>query len=455
MRIIMALLVAASLAGCLQGSEPSDVILPPVTDLLAGTPLWLDPQNTPHPQFGWPTLSSPPEGASGWWAPIPAAELPNPLTGLSHLAQVEGVSKGGGIALFGSIAVVPGYGTESSVVDISDPASPKLLSTFAPQGGAHRGAAMIAYPDGRLVTVISSGNVIDIWDLTDPTRPSPLPPISPSEGSHKLGVVPGTPIVYNAASDGGNGGLLPGPGSVSPSLGNGITAIYDLTDPQNPVHVQDFANGYGCHHVFFWQSAEKQRAICAGIEYTQIWDTADPLDPKVIVSVPVHHGVANAPSGSASILAFSHYAGLNQDGTVLIVGDEMGGGGLPPGCVGEARTPVGSASTPIGALWFYDVSDETNPIVLGYYSPLNDPRIKDLMTSCTAHHGRLVPTEGRDTLAMSFYGAGVVLLDFTNPRLPVVIDQFADNSDTWETWYYNGYLFTGDLNRGMDILALS
>lgn len=60
-------------------------------------------------------------------------------------------------------------------------------------------------------------------------------------------------------------------------------------------------------------------------------------------------------------------------------------------------------------------------------------------------------------VAMSFYGAGVVLVDFTGidfgrGMLPRVVDQWAQGSDTWETWYYNGYLFTGDLARGLDVL---
>jgi hypothetical protein len=40
-------------------------------------------------------------------------------------------------------------------------------------------------------------------------------------------------------------------------------------------------------------------------------------------------------------------------------------------------------------------------------------------------------------------------------RFPTVVAQYSDNSDTWETWYYSGYLFTGDLARGMDVLKLT
>lgn len=429
------------------------------------TPLWDDPQNTPHPAFNYPTLSHPPEGEMPpFWRSPQARALPRPVTGIEHVAQVD-VPGGGGMATFGGLAVLPGFGNESSLVDIRDPQNPQRLAGFnkffaakaaakcangAGQfGETHRGAAIIAYPSGRLVTVISTNTVIEVWDITDPNNPRELPPL-PTARSHKVGVVPGTPIVYNAATQGGGDSGAFGDGT-------GVTEIFDLSDPENAVHVQDFDNGYSCHHVFFWNNREqnKYRAICAGVEFTQIWDTQDPRRPEVIVSLPVHLGMPGTPSFAVSPLIFSHSAGLNRDGTTLYVGDEAGGGGIPPGCAVSVNTPLGDPSTPLGAVWFYDVTDEKNPLFQGWYSALNDPRIKSPLSSCTAHHGRLVPdADGRDLLAMGFYGDGLILVDFTNPRLPHAVGQFAQGSNTWEAAYNNGYLITGDLNRGMDILTL-
>ena len=456
MRATPVLVFAATflIAGCLdQVTERVEDTIEAPTSLLAGPSLWRDPQNAPHPAFGFATLSAPPAGANlpAYWEPIPEAELPKVIKGISHLARSpEPVRSGAGIAIFGSLAVVPGYGNPSAILDISDPANPTLLSTFESQLSSHRGVTLIPYPDGRLVTVISTGSGLDIWDLTDPTKPEPLVPID--IGSHKVGVVPGTPIIYNAAS--GGGGLT----GYTPELATGVTEIFDLTDPENPVRLPDFANGYSCHHVYFWNDLEKEeyRAICAGSEYAQIWDTADPRNPKVLVSVPIFHGESGTPSTSVPGAPWAHYAGLSIDGNILLVGDESGGGSAPPGCVAGADSPQGWTGTPVGALWFYDVSDYEDTKALGYFSPLNDPRVKAAPdTSCTAHHGRLVPAEGRDMVAMSFYGAGVLVIDFTDielGRLPTLVDQYAEGSDTWETWYYNGYLFTGDLARGLDVI---
>ncbi|HUR63472.1 MAG TPA: hypothetical protein VM241_03220 [Candidatus Thermoplasmatota archaeon] len=480
--LAVAALVTAGLAGCIsQPSTPTDATgaVNAVTGLLkAGPALWNDPQNTPHPKFGWATLSSPPSGASvpTWWKPIAAVDLPAHIAGIQQLVNVGGnVTKGSGISLFGSVAVVPDDSEFAHFVDISDPTHPKQLGQIESAG---RGAAVIAFPGGRLVTAIATSPGFDVIEFTDPTHPVMLNQTVIPQGGHKLGIVPGTPILYNAASNGGGTTPAIGPDPCNADIKRctGITEIYDLSDPAHPLLVQNFQNGLSCHHIFFWNAPDgsKQRAICAGIQYTQLWDTADPLHPKVIVSLPVHAGDPRAPSTSLSVEAFSHSAGINIKGNVLYVGDESGGGGVPPGCLASVNVPVlGAASVPVGATWFYDISTETAPRLLGWYSPgigattyaspgvpnPTDPTsaVNLHSTSCTTHHGRVVPDkEGRDLLAMSYYGDGVILLDFTGiaaGTLPKVVGQFAQDSNTWETAYYGGYLFTGDLARGMDILG--
>ena len=495
MRAILAALLLASavLAGCATSNTtttssttnpPGAVGVPGVLyegtgGLFAGPALYSDPQNAPHPSFNFPTLAHPAVGDNvpALWKPAPSVALPSSITAIEHVAQTEGVAAGAGIALFGSLAVVPTNGRLSQVVDIRDPTNPQVLSEFQPQENmtGHRGAAFIPYPDGRLAVVISTGAGIDVWDLTDPVNPKPLPPlfIENAAGqtvvSHKVGVIPGTPIIVNAASDGG------GAEGASASTATGVSQMFDLSDPENPVRLPDFQNGYSCHHVYFWNNVDlgKYRGVCAGIQYTQVWDTTDPYNPSVIVSVPFGSGgtpleVLDRSTQIPS--SISHYAGLSLDGTILMMGDESGGGSSPPGCTARVEVPmVGAVSVPIGAVWFYDVTVETAPVYLGHYSAsqldkfaggLPDDPATAASRSCTAHHGRIIPVEGRDVLAMSWYASGVIVVDFTNVRaenggLPMTIAQYVDDSDTWETWYYNGYLYTGDLARGMDILKFA
>jgi hypothetical protein len=499
-------LLTALLAGCVGDKAPEDLVddgtvlgLPGYLydgagDLFAGEALYRDPQNTPHPAYNWPTLTSPASGPDvpRWWKPNNGTALPAAFTAIEPIGRAQGVTSGAGIALFGSLAVVPSFSAavNSTVVDISDPTNPRVLGEMqginsrTGQGLSHRGATIIAYPTGRLVTVISTGALLDVWDITDPTHPVQLPQIFPSEGSHKVGVLPGTPFVYNANSDGADrpsqqvvpgAPAIPDQTGIVPGNGLGFVEIYDLSDPDAPDPtntslVQKWVNGYGCHHLYFWNDLDlnKSRGVCAAIQFTQIWDTSDPANPTVIESIPFGSGGSPAGDGAAVVFpaSLSHYAGLSLDGTILMMGDEWGGGGTtPPGCTARVDIPgVGAVSIPLGAVWFYDITVETEPELLGWYSAAQSDQLTNgatpQETSCTAHHGRLVPFADRDVLAMSFYGAGVIVIDFTalrneQPGLPMTVAQFADGSNTWETWYYNGHLYTGDLNRGMDVLEFA
>lgn len=447
--LLTLLLATTGLAGCLGGGPDVDLAKKPARELLqaATEPLWFNPQNFPHPAFGYPTLTNPAVGPNvpAWWKPIDALALPKPIQGIELVgATGDSVPSGAGMALFGSLAVVPGASGKTHIVDISDPAKPTPLSAFSP---TTRGTDTIAYPDGRLVAVFATDNdLLYVFDLSEPENPVQLATIQPTTTSHKVNVVPGTPIVYNANSQGG--GALPG---FPP---DGITEIYDLTDPETPVHVQDFKNGYGCHHIYFYIDSGRDlyRAYCAGIEVTQIWDIADPRNPRVVVTIPVHHGRPGLPPTALVPVTFSHFSIPNRDATVLIVGDEMGGGALAA-CTAHAETPLGGVSAPTGALWFYDITDEQNPVLQGWFSPPAHLVSNPTLAGCTAHHGRLVPDpDGRDLLAMAYYGAGVVLVDFSDPMAASIVDQWNDGTNTWEAWYYNGYVFTGDLARGLDAL---
>ncbi len=437
--LIATLLVATVLAGCTDNTV-DDI----TSELPVITPTWLDRQTASHPAFGFPTISDytglDPAGYTHHFHPPEMVEIPEVITGLEVVGGTSDVTAAG-IAVWGHYAIASGNGP-ASIVDIHDPANPVKVAEI---DASTRDADIIIYPDGRVIAVLASNGPIHVVDVTNPTAPEYLTELSVS--SHNAVVVPGTPIVYNAGSAGGG---LTNPQGAYTGNGDGVTEIFDLTDPENPIQLDTFENGYGCHDIttFIDAANEKFRAYCAGIEMTQIWDITDPTAPEVIVNVPVHHGVAGTPSGSIFLTTFSHLAMTNHDGSILIVGDETGGGAVPPGC--DAN--VAGQSGPLGNLWFYDISDETNPIYQGHYSPSAQALEGRPMATCTAHFGRLV--EDRDVLAAAFYGAGVVLVDFSDPMSPTPVAQFKNDSDTWDAWYYRGHIVTGDLANGVQVLKI-
>ncbi len=434
-RFVLAVLVASTaLAGCL--TDGSD-------DSLAA-PISLEGANDSHPAFGYPTAMGLPEGDEQLpkgWAKIPMKELPETLTGLEPVSTVAGVPSGAGVSIFGHLGFVGAYDEDRMhIVNLMDPANPEVVGEVDARAGD---VDVIAYPDGRLVAVTATrGTNMIVVDVSEPSSPEILTVIETGTGNHNLAVVPGTPILYNAASDGKGG----------------ATEIYDLTDPENPVLVQTWANGYGCHAQSFFidQDQELFRGYCAGVEVTQIWDVTDPLDPQVIVDIPFPVGGSEALGdqvGGIAPATFSHLAMANHDGSILIVGDETGGG-VAPGCDAYFHGFGTTVTGPLGNLWFYDISDEANPVLKGSISV----DAYEALGSCTAHFGSII--EDRDQLVMAYYTGGVALINFEDPSAPYIQDQWKPEGmepctlcGTWDAWYYQGYVFTGDITRGMDVLT--
>ena len=82
--------------------------------------------------------------------------------------------------------------------------------------------------------------------------------------------------------------------------------------------------------------------------------------------------------------------------------DELGGAAASPGCAD------GSEHLPLGALWFYDVSNPATPIVRSSYSI---PQ-QEVTVFCTAHNFNTVPTRnGRDVLVSAWYNGGTTVLE--------------------------------------------
>lgn len=402
-------------------ATPSPSAAPSTTSTTSTAPSTGSPSPTAEPE---------PQVPDSWQKP-PKRPLPDELSGLQHVAATEaaGVTDGAGIAVWGHHAFVGDYSpAQLWVLDIMDPEQPQVVAHV--EGIPMRDADVIGYPDGRLILASASGGSdITLTDVTDPASPRIVGTIQTVNTNHNLATVPGTPIVYNAPSSGSN------------------IDIWDVSDPSDPQLVQDWNNGAGCHDIYFHvdNAGDLYRGYCAGIDDVQIWDITDAAHPTIVHEFPFPaFGVESAPA--VSPVSFAHLAFVNHDASVLILGDETAGG-AGPGCDVYAEAAGTTLSGPAGNLYFYDLSDETAPVRHGQVSP----SATEATTSCTAHFGRTI--EDRDDLVMAFYTAGVLLVNFTDLDAPRIVDQWNPGADTWDAWYYQGYVFTGDRSRGLDVLT--
>jgi hypothetical protein len=83
--------------------------------------------------------------------------------------------------------------------------------------------------------------------------------------------------------------------------------------------------------------------------------------------------------------------------------------------------------------------------------------------NCVSHNGGLIPVPGRDIMVQGWYQGGVNVFDFTDPTRPFEIAYFdrgpvnPENlvvGGSWGAYWYNGYIYSSELSRGLDVLEM-
>ena len=318
------------------------------------------------------------------------------------------------------------------IFDVGDPLNAKLVGRYLCPGyqddvGVWRNTVVMGMHDAQEragCTTRDTGG-LRLVDVTDPTKPveTAFVTIEPF-GTHTVTIVGDTGYVYA------------NPGGLGTTADEQSTMIVDIRDAAKPTVVGEWLppNSTGCHDI----NVVGNRAYCAGSNVTYILDITDPVHPQIISSI------------LNPLIFFHHGAVPSSDGDTLVIADEAFGA--------HVCDPLGA--NPTGAFWFYDISDETSPQLLGWISQTGFVATGGLLGPmntrgdwCTAHNFNMVP--GKDWMVASSYTGGTSIIDFTDPAAPSVIGWIIpENADTWSSYVYRGYIYTGDLNRGFDVIAM-
>ncbi|OLT47023.1 hypothetical protein BJF85_00900 [Saccharomonospora sp. CUA-673] len=294
------------------------------------------------------------------------------------------------------------------VFDISDKTAPKYVSAVRTDCGSHTHTMM---PDGDSVKLYVSSY-----------SPAPeLPNCQPPHDKISIVDVPidtpedakviATPVVF---PDGGN------PGGENP----------DGTQRSETT---------GCHDLTVYPEKKIMAGACMGDGV--LFDVSDPADPKVTERVQDNEN-----------FAFWHSATFNNDATKVIFTDELGGGGL--------ATCNDTFGPNRGANGIYDLTGEGKLDFQSYYKI---PRNQADTENCVAHNGSLIPVQDRDIMVQAWYQGGVSVFDFTdaaNPEEIAFFDRGPLSEDenitggSWSAYYYNGYIYSADIQKGLDVLEI-
>ena len=241
-----------------------------------------------------------------------------------------------------------------------------------------------------------------------------------------------------------------------------VTDVYSLATPSKPRKVGsiDFiANpgngGSGPHDSIPDHRPDgKHLLYAASIQKSDIVDIANPAKPRVLQTILDPE------------VGISHGAEPNFNRKTLIVTDEYGGGsgvGLCGGSPDDPSLPLPgplAGSKGVGAVHFYALAG--NGLVpggpadkLGTFNILLQPNNPDQILAeagCTSHVFWQALDESRFVIA--WYGRGTRIVDFSDPANPRQVGSFVPTSgDTWSAKPHRGFIFTGDIIRGMDVLV--
>lgn len=220
---------------------------------------------------------------------------------------------------------------------------------------------------------------------------------------------------------GGRGGAAPGRGG---RAGPGGPAVR-----QGPTQ---------CHDITVYPAIGLAGGACGG--YGLLLDIRDAANPRRIDAV------------ADSNFAFWHSATFSNDGSKILFTDEWGGGSAPR-CRETDKYEWGANA--IFAL-------ENDKMTFKSYYKMPAPQTR--FENCVAHNGTLIPIPGREVMVQAWYQGGVSIFDWTdasNPkeiaffdRGPLRADALA-SAGSWSAYWYNGYIFSSEIARGLDIFELT
>ena len=190
----------------------------------------------------------------------------------------------------------------------------------------------------------------------------------------------------------------------------------------------------GCHDTTIYPSKDLGIAACLGVWL--MLDISNPAKPKTIAETRNEE------------IELDHSSAITWDGKIAIIGDEHAGAAGGGGCSTDSQSPV-------GAMWFYDISDPTNPVLKSYHSLPRVPSIdaeKDAdYFRCTTHNFNVIPMKkkGKYIVVSSYYAGGIAAINFSDPENPREIAYYINeqndvNPDTWAAYWYNGRIYTND-----------
>lgn len=378
----------------------------------------------------------------------------------------DNLSTGGHVAVEGNRLYVGAYGLGMRFFDISDRENPRLIGAYLP-GDRADAVPDAAVFDGRHIAVLNGTRRVggtnetrtdksEFLDVTDPANPKLLwTSIGQTDGEAHNGDIADARRLWFPSGGSGSNGLR----------------IYDLrpllgSPPAAP------ANLFRENPVTLWERSPYRQGRPVGEAFTHTHDIT------VYVDHPVRQADGTTARRDIALLAEGG-AYLNDNGntgSVFVID------------VTEPTNPV------VLNRWLHERGPEHHPIRYHHEAQLldGDPRVmlvtdEDLHNGCGDAGGvaalRLSADLTRVTAELSewfipadtpapvcsvhvfssqgdlvffgSYNAGLQVVDYGDPRNPKRVGYYiAPGTTAWGALFHDGYIYVGDMARGIDVFTL-
>ncbi|NLU79715.1 hypothetical protein HCA58_15235 [Micromonospora sp. HNM0581] len=357
------------------------------------------------------------------------------------------------------------------IYDVSEPSRPEIVSQVLCPGAQNDvsvyGDLLFLSTDAsrnddscsstsQSATIKESWEGVKIFDISDKTSPRYLKAVETACGSHTHTLVPAKnkKSVYLYVSSYSPNANFPDCQPPHDSISIVKVPLKKPTDAAVVATPNLFPDGgypgrpggsatSGCHDITAYPAKDLAAGACMGNGV--LLDISQREAPRVL------HTVQDTTN-----FAFWHSATFNNRGTKVVFTDELGGGG--------GATCNETVGPERGANAIYDITGRGDQRKLEFRSYYKIPRTNGDTENCVAHNGSLIPVLGKDIMVQAWYQGGISVWDFTDSRKPKEIgywergplsDSRLITGGSWSAYYYNGHIYSSDIQKGLDVLALN
>jgi hypothetical protein len=361
------------------------------------------------------------------------------------------------------------------IFDVTNPKAPKLIKNVQTCKGSHTHTVVPSPNDANILYIYVSGQSAARPETELAGCKNGTDPADPTNSLYQLDiikvfidhpeksvVIPGARIFTGldgggtckqfcapadarraAAGRGGRGGAPGAPNGTAEAAATGPVS----TGPRN------------CHDVTAYPALHLLSASCS--THAILVDITNPEKPVRLDALTDTNNFQGR-----------HTAAFSNDGKKVIQTDEWGGG-TGPMCQASSMIELGGNTV-------ISVDAKKKQAQHAYFKL---PAAQSAEENCVSHNGGLIPVPGRDLYVQGWYQGGIDIMDFTDQDHAFEIAYFDRGSidppagadiptaalagqaagarrgntigGSWGAYYWNGLIFSSELDRGLDILELT